>query len=210
MTIESLPIWVEEEKLTIRFKTEAKENKAASVSKVEFDEVLYVTIYPPGSNNPMPYEVIKTRPDGSVKTNEKIYNRFKKYVDEYIKNKGAVAASGTPIEEWALVNASRAALLKSVGIVSVEQLAEVPESQFHNIGMGALELRQKARDWLESAKNNKASMEAKAENKKLQDQINKLQSDMDALADAVNEELDEAQKTKVRAALKKKMSKTAA
>lgn len=205
MTVETPQIWVEEEKNTISFIREARQNPLAVDGQVVFDEILYIDIRSPGATSVMRHEVDRVRPDGTTRRNEAMYKRFGKYIEEYKAKNGAVVNSGTPIAEWAMVNAARAAHLKYIGILSIEQLAEVPDGQLGNIGLDGLELRRKAKDWLASAKNSKAAVEAKAEARRLQDQIDDIKAQLDALADAVNEELDEDHKKKIRTSYAKKI-----
>lgn len=75
---------------------------------------------------------------------------------EDFKKNGSSEVSGTAIKEWPLVNAAEAENLRVVGIESVEQLAEVPDTELKDMGISKT-LRQKAREYLEHAANAGAS-----------------------------------------------------
>lgn len=64
------------------------------------------------------------------------------------------AASGTPLEQWpnATLNKSRVAELKAQNILSVEELANIPDNVLPKLGMGARELREQAKSYISTAK----------------------------------------------------------
>lgn len=63
---------------------------------------------------------------------------------------------GTPIKEWAPLSGARAMELNAMGIYTVEQLSGVPDSAAANLGMGGRDLVNKAKAWLEQAKDGTA------------------------------------------------------
>jgi hypothetical protein len=66
----------------------------------------------------------------------------------------ARAATGTPLEHWPnpQLNKSRVAEIKAQNVLSVEELAGVPDNALPKLGMGARELREQAREYLARAK----------------------------------------------------------
>lgn len=90
--------------------------------------------------------------------------------------------SGTPVEQWPYLSPARIAELKAANVRTVEALAELPDSFLPKIGMGGMELRQRAAAWLESAKSSAPLDKALAENKDLKDQLAVLQRNYDELA----------------------------
>lgn len=67
------------------------------------------------------------------------------------KNSQAQVHEGTPLEQFPVMGTSTVLNFKGYNIHTVEQLAAVADNVLHNLGTGAMELRQKARDWLKAA-----------------------------------------------------------
>lgn len=86
------------------------------------------------------------------------------------------AASGTPLEQWTSPNMtrSRVAELKALNILAVEELASVPDSALTKIGMGARELREEARAYIDSAKDNSANAAMAARIAQLEEMVMRL------------------------------------
>ena len=85
---------------------------------------------------------------------------------------------GTPLREWpnSLMTASKAEELAFFHIKTVEQLAEVNDGQLQHLGMGARQLRETAKKFLEVARTGTAPLERLiAENFKLKDENERLQ-----------------------------------
>ena len=59
-----------------------------------------------------------------------------------------VLVEGTPLNEWQLITKAQAENLKACDILSVEQCAEMGEECMTNYGLGARDLKKKARSWL--------------------------------------------------------------
>jgi hypothetical protein len=68
---------------------------------------------------------------------------------------------GTPLSEWpcSLMTPARVKELAFFNIRSIEALAEVSDAALQNLGMGARELRERARTWLEIARKGSAPIE---------------------------------------------------
>jgi len=141
---------------------------------------------------------------GKVRKNPLVYDRFGKYVDDYIaKGDGPDVVTGTPIEQWPMVDVRLAALLKHNGVYSVETLAMLSDTNASNIGMGVRALVQKAKDWLQAATNSALAMEAQREKRAVQDQLDALRIQMETLADAFAELPSDAQ-AQVKASIAKR------
>jgi len=63
-----------------------------------------------------------------------------------------VPTTGTPIKGWQVLSPAAQKDLLASGIRTVEDLAQLPETEFGAIGTGALSFKQKAQAWLDSAK----------------------------------------------------------
>lgn len=74
--------------------------------------------------------------------------------------------TGMPIKQWPVLSPAVAMMLAAQGVKTVEQLADVPDVGLKNLGMGALEWRTKAQQWLQNAKDGaplQAALAAKAD-----------------------------------------------
>lgn len=87
------------------------------------------------------------------------------------------AASGTPLEHWASpeMTRSRVAELKACNILSVEELADVPDNVLPRLGMGGRALREQARAYLAAAKGGADVSAMAAQIAKLQETVAALQ-----------------------------------
>lgn len=208
---ESLPILTHERNF-LRFWKEAVENPRATASagRTMFDEVLFVKITSPGDKSEMVYKLETTYSDGRTgKSSEPVWKRFEKYITDYKAKGAATAVSGTPIEMWPLADTRRVAMLKHNGIYSVEALASLSDSGIATIGMGGRELVQKAKDWLATAANSAAAMQAQERERATEARFAALEEQFNALAQAMNELPADAQ-AQVKASLGRRGRKNAA
>ncbi len=128
-----------------RFFKEAVQNMAASEKEGRpvFEEQTRVEIFIPGDKLFRHVDVVQ----------DKHKQRWPEHWAAFERGE-ARAASGTPLEQWpnALLNKARVAELKAMHILSVEDLAGVPDNVLPKMGMGARELREQARSYLDTAK----------------------------------------------------------
>jgi len=98
---------------------------------------------------------------------------------------------GTPIKDWSSVSPAQCKNLLSAGCRSVEDLAQANDEAMRRLGMGANDLKNKAKAWLQAAKDHGpltmqiASLEKENDQLKgtiqsLQDQIKRFEIRMDA------------------------------
>lgn len=59
---------------------------------------------------------------------------------------------GTPIKGWSAIGAGAQEAIIRAGVLSIEDLAQMPDSQLQQIGMGAMGYKQKAIAWLAAGK----------------------------------------------------------
>ncbi len=59
---------------------------------------------------------------------------------------------GTPLAEWPLINRAQVLEFAALNIRTVEQLASVPDTTLHTMGMGGRTVRDKAKAWLDKAR----------------------------------------------------------
>jgi hypothetical protein len=96
------------------------------------------------------------------------------------KNSGVQVQEGTPLESFPLLGTSTVLNFKSLNVHTVEQLASVTDAVIHNLGTGALDLREKAKVWLKAAKDASAVTS-------LQSELAKRDADIAALREQIAE-----------------------
>jgi hypothetical protein len=191
----SLPMYTHE-KNTVQFSEHAVQNDIATnkLGRVAFDKILRIHISVPGQKDVQCYEVDREYPEGwthpnpdlkNGRKNEMMYKRFGKYIEEYKRNSSLVAVSGTPIEKWAMVDVRQCAMLKSLGVHTVEALSDITDSNIANLGMGGRELVRKAKDWLQTAQNSAVSTQMAAEKRAVEDRFAILEQNYKELAEAM-------------------------
>jgi len=157
-----------DKKLVVNFYVRAVQNtfKTAQEGRPIFDESEFVRIIIPGDT--------KTIIDTKVTAEHKFrfpdkYERFQKGL--------AQAQSGTPLEVWPQMTVGQVAELKATGITTVEQLAELSDSNAQKF-MGSFQLRQKAQAFLEAAAGDAANSKMAAELEKRDVEIAALKEQM--------------------------------
>jgi hypothetical protein len=118
---------------------------------------------------------------------EEIKQRFATQYDAWKAKRQEMHIEGTPLRSWPLIPAIRLAEFTSLNIHSVENLAAVSDSNIHKLADGRI-WREKAKAWLESAKDHGAAAKYAAENERLRESIDELKKQVAELAAAQHEE----------------------
>lgn len=185
----------------VRFERRAVEDKAATLKSatgtVQYVDVDYALVTPPYSK-----DVFQQRADKWLsqmkrdaengrlplkwyETYEETYKRWKRGEE--------MPLEGTPIKGWPVITPAQQSLLIGLNIQTVEVLAAVNDEGLRRIGMGAMELKNKARAWLSQAQDKgpltmenaklKADVEAlQARNEQLEDRVRELANQVGAFA----------------------------
>jgi hypothetical protein len=103
--------------------------------------------------------------------------QYKKAYEAWKKGEEAPLI-GVPIKGWAVLSPAQQANVISSNILTVEDLAQVNDEGMKRIGMGALELRDKAIAWLRSTKDSGQVTQANAA---LQARIRQLEANIEVL-----------------------------
>lgn len=149
-----------DEILLTRFYWEAKENRAASEGMPKFVDVEFIEIRQPGARDAL-Y-------DGPVTETHK-----QRWPDRYKRwqEKRQSPREGLPLEHWPLMTKSEVLEMQDAKIFTVQELANVPDSNLKNLGLFASQKRQKARDYLLNAKDGALLSTLRSENEKLREEI---------------------------------------
>jgi len=141
----------------ISFEIRQVEDRAASQAAGHYvaRDVDFVSITRPGSRDSLDKEALVWLSECREKARQKQmpqewYNAFKTAYDAW-KLGEELPETGTPIKGWPVMSPAAQKTLIAAGIRTVEDLAEIPESDFSAIGTGALAYKQKAKAWLQAA-----------------------------------------------------------
>ena len=139
----------------------------------------------------MPYVQIMT-PGNSLNivdtpVREEHKYRFPKHWAIFQNSQAEVQIVGTPVEAWPMITRSQAEDLKGLKFYSVEQIAGASDEQIQRLGMNSSMLRQKARAFLDSAKNSAISQNNVNELAKRDREIAELKNMVDLLSGKVQE-----------------------
>ena len=139
----------------IRFKRDAVEDAQASLEAGHYvaRDVDYVLVTPPYSQK----DVLRFKVASWFETLE-VDVRNGRFPAEWLdkfrgsyalwKNGQEIPLDGTPIRGWGVISPAQQETLTRMMILTVEDLSRANDDALRKIGMGAVELRNKARAWL--------------------------------------------------------------
>ncbi len=143
MSTSANPRYQGDEFLLVKFFLHPRLNttKSAELGRPIYEEQPYIQIMQPGNK-----DSIVQRP-----ASEMDKNRFAEHWRKYQSRETNEGVTGTLLEEWPGVTRSQCEELKYLNIRTVEQLANISDSNAQNI-MGISLLKQKAAKYLEASK----------------------------------------------------------
>lgn len=177
----------------VTFEYRTLEDRDATLNEGHFvgKEVAYAVITPIGSKD----KIERVAEEWLVQLRQQVNEgRFRQdWLDGYKsifkewKEGREIPENGTPILTWPAISALQQKMILDANIRTVEDLALANESALNSLGMGARALKEKARYWLETAKDVGAvagkfeALEAKneqltASNAALEKKISKLEA----------------------------------
>lgn len=157
-----------------------------------YDKVLFVEVITPGSKESSPvFTLERWSGDGEsakrpVFTDEERCKRYSRQIEAFKGDIKDVDMIGTPIDKWPSVDIHIAASLRESRVYTVEALASLPDSRLGALGPGALSLRERAKAYLEQAKNNAPSEALAAENVVLKADLASAQDQIKLLSDRLD------------------------
>lgn len=136
LAIDEAPQIAMEDGVIVRFWIKAVRNdfKTQQEGHPVFQNMEMIEIMLPGDNKTVINEIVK----------EHHRNRFPRSYKDF-KEGTITAAQGYPIDKWDVLDPATKATLKYMHVPTVEALAELPDGVLSNLGMGAHEMREKAR-----------------------------------------------------------------
>lgn len=156
--------------LLIRFSVESKPDKVATAEQGRpiFKDVEYIEKIVPGDRNSRVHTPVT----------EEIRQQFRRQYEDWKAGREA-PKHGTPLTEWAGVSRSQAETLAFSHVKTVEELANVSDSNLQRLGPGYATLRQNARDFLLQAKDSAHLTKLRAENDEIRAQLDSTRKQMD-------------------------------
>jgi len=163
-----------ESNLFISFYTDAIELKGESEKQGRpvFRDVPFIKIVVPGDVNNI---IERKATDADKEKFPKAWTRF--------EASEAEGHEGTPLEQWPQMSRSMVKECKYFEIHTVEQLANLSDLNVSRMGMGYMDLRNKAKAYLVAAAGTAGETAQAAENQRLKEMIADLQRQMNEVND---------------------------
>lgn len=137
-----------------------------------FVEKPFIRIMIPGSQN----TIIEVPVDDTHK------RRFPIQWARFNAGESNAEMTGWKLEAWPAINTAQVKTLKYMNIFTVEQLAGMSDGAAQAVGMGALELKTRAKAAVAAAAGNAATEAQAIENKRLNDELEALRAMVSQLA----------------------------
>lgn len=168
--------------LFVQFYMESVEDEEASLEKGRpiFLDKEYVKIIPVGDKNTVVCRPVDLKGNGYTPPDNV------RWPIQYaaFKNQQMQPLDGTPLEQWPPLTKSQVLMMKAVNVHTVEQLCEVSDQNLANLGMGARDLRDKAKAFIESASKGALPMAAQQKINDLEKQVEALKNQLSGFAEA--------------------------
>lgn len=149
-----------------------------------FDTLFLVHVFAPGSKDSSPaLELERVFSEGSMIAPRRTphYDRFKDAFEAWRSGADGGTLNGTPLSSWPIMDTARIAELNAVKCFTVEQLAVWPDGALQHIGMGARELRERAKAYLADAAGGSVSGSLAADNERLRGDVTRLTGELAAV-----------------------------
>ena len=138
----------------VSFHTIAKEQKKESEEAGRFvaKDVDMVTVRQLGATDSVVFKVEQwlKQNELDVQGGRLAESHARAYAESYKRWKAGqeMPVSGTPIKSWPVISPAQVEILLRVGLRTVEDLADLNDEGLRKIGMGAVELKNKAKNWM--------------------------------------------------------------
>lgn len=175
----------------VRFERRPVEDKQASIEQGRYvaKDIDYALVTPPYSKDCVVHKVSSWLEN--VKKNVRDGRTPQAWLDQWEemyrrwKNGQEMPLNGTPIRGWGVISPAQQEMLVQINCMTIEDLAAVNDEGLRRIGMGGVELKQKATAWLASMRDHGAVTQKQAaleqENAVLKESLKTLQDQVNAL-----------------------------
>lgn len=142
----------------VQFERRPIEDKAASLEQGRFvaKDVDFALVTPPYSKDQVVSRIDRWKEN--LENNVRLGKIPKEWRDHYLKaydawkNGQELPLNGTPIKGWGMISPAQQEMLVHIKVLTVEDLAGINEEGQRRIGMGALDLKNKAVAWVSQNK----------------------------------------------------------
>lgn len=178
----------------VTFSTETIEDvartKADGVMRFKDQDYAISTVPGDKGNNVYKIESFFERKDQEVRNGRASAEWLKKWRNDYelYKQGKEIPEDGTPIKGWKLLSGAQQEELIRINIRTVEALAAMNDDGIRNFGMGAIEMKRRAKAWIEQNQSKEKDTLLLAD---LMQKIDSLTGTVKALTEK-NEELERA------------------
>jgi hypothetical protein len=141
----------------VTFETRAVEKKKESERKGYYvaEDQDFAIVRQPGSVDSTIWEVKKWLDQNKREVENGRLNpaheQYYRQAYEHFKKGQEIPVEGTPIKTWPVISPAQVGALTALHIRTVEELANLPDDGVRRIGMGGIDLKNKAKAWLASA-----------------------------------------------------------
>lgn len=174
------------------FKTHSRQNKAASKKAGHpiFDDIEICEMRIPGDRERViiqpadhVWKYVGGQPITYAMRFQEQYRRFREGHTQL--------QSGTPLNMLTEMPKRKALEYAALNVHTIQQLANIEGQQLKTLGMGALEWKKKAQEYLDRTSGANAAVTLSKENEELRRQMAELQAQMSALAGVANDDAGE-------------------
>jgi len=141
-----------------------------------YDRVPFISIYIPGDKTKKVVRAVRTQWFGDTPPDTERFHRQWAAFQQGEK----VMAEGLPLKEWPIMTTSQVKELNGLNIYTVEQLAEVPDTNLDALGHAGRSLRDKAKGHLARLASTASADKLSAQNEDLQRQLDELRASLEA------------------------------
>jgi len=142
----------------VMFETRAVEDRTASINAGHYvsKDINYALVTPPGSKDLHEEELDAWLQKASMnarngRMNPKWVEAWKEKAIAWKKGQ-EIPEDGIPIKGWTLLSPAQCEMLLFANIRTVEDLAQINDEGLSRIGMGGVDLKKKAKSWLQATK----------------------------------------------------------
>ena len=188
----------------VSFKTIAKQNMRASTEEGRYigRDVDVVTVRQIGATDSVEWEVPRWLEQNRIEViNGRLpQDHAEKYAESYKRWKAGqeMPVEGTPIKSWPVISPAQVEVIIHAGIRTVEDLASLNDEGLRKVGMGAVELKQKAKTWIEVSQDKGKVTQEMAAVAKQNEQLQKTIDTLTAKVEKLQEEMKAAKKPRGR------------
>lgn len=184
----------------VRFERRGVEDRNESIKQSRYIEkdIDMALVTPAGSRDVMVHTVEEWMKGirRSVRESRMPQSWLDRYEDQYRRWKEGeeLPVDGTPIKGWGIISPAQQKNLIGINVLTVEDLAKLNDEGLRRVGMGAIELKNKAVAWLRTL-DDKGGLAM--ENAVLKSENEALKARVDALSRKLEEIADSSEKSPV-------------